>query len=116
MVDFFNEDFCSVLEYAISQALASPEAPSGFWCDGVMPYGADEQYSATTMVENKYATLQALVGKDGQSPYELLLHFGPAALNRIENGLAFEDCIPSPLTSDSFRIDTASRSLDIQLR
>ena len=112
-----DNEFCSTLEYAIRRVLSATEndTTKGFWCDGVMTSGHDEYYSADSVKGSKCLILTAFVGQDGQTAYELMLHFGPIALRNYIDGLSLEECIPSPLGPHSFSIDPDSKRIAIHL-
>lgn len=113
-----DDDFFRKLEWEIIpdalEELANPDT-KGFWCDGVTFVESNSYYTKKSVNDNRYVPLLAYVGKDGQSQYELILHFGPEALSRYDRDLSIMECIPDGNASEWFSIDVQQEKIEIQL-
>lgn len=117
MTNAVIEEFCLNLEKAISEVFRAldEEATRGFWCDGVVTIAPDRQYDAKKVNDHRAFELKAYVGKDGQSEFSLLVHFGPKALSRYARGLGVSNCIPDTAQTEWLTTDVVSRTIEIQL-
>jgi hypothetical protein len=70
-------------------------------------------YSPKYINDKRQTQLRAFIGKDGQSPYDLYLKFGPKALSRYMRGLDISPCMPDKGTG--FHIDPENKVVVIQL-
>ena len=111
-----DEDFCALLEYAITKALenSDKEELRGFWCDGVIL--RDDEYSAKFINDKRKVTGTVFVGKTGQDEYELIINFGSKSLSRFATGLEISECIPDNENSDWLTVDTVKKRLVLQLK
>jgi hypothetical protein len=113
-----NDDFFSKLEREIiPNALEEISIPgtNGFWCDSVTTIASDLYYTKKFINDNKYVSLLAYIGKDGQTKYEVILYFGPKALSRYARDLPIVECIPDTNASEWFTIDVQKQKIEIQL-
>lgn len=85
----------------------------GFWCDGVLMNQSEARYSQKYINDKRQAQFMAWIGKDGQTPYELYLTFGPKALSRYARGLDISTCMPDLKTG--FHMDPENKVVIIQL-
>lgn len=112
-----NEDFCIDIEYYLCNVFENREneATRGFWCDGVLLSESENHYSPKYVNEHRQVTLKAFIGKDGQSEYVLILHFGDKSLSRLARNLSLKEYLPSINQLDRFQIDTQQKRIDIML-
>lgn len=112
-----ERDFCEFLEYEICKAFehSDTEEIKGFWCDGVLKNHPDSYYSKNYVNDHRQVILKALIGKDGQTEYELTLKFGNKALNRYSKNMDIKECMPNPEKQNWFYIDTVQNKIEIQL-
>jgi hypothetical protein len=112
-----DQDFCEFLEYEICKAieLSDNVEIKGFWCDGILLNQPDSSYSQKFVNDNKQVLLKALIGKDGQTEYELTLKFGNNALSRYARNLDIKECVPNPGIQNWFDIDTKRNKIEVQL-
>jgi hypothetical protein len=112
-----DQQFCNILEYRISGALASSsdDRLKGFWCDGVLLPDAEIDYSPKTVNDKRKIILTACTGITGQDKYELTIHLGSKSLSRYARGLDITECIPSAETDDWVEVDPALHRISIQL-
>jgi hypothetical protein len=112
-----DQDFCKTLEYKISNVLenTSDEKLKGFWCDGVLLSEPDNCYSQKFVNDNRQVKMQVLLGKDGQTAYNLTLKFGNKSLSRYVRNLSIVDCIPQTDFENWFKIDTRQKEIELQL-
>lgn len=112
-----DQNFCSTLEYRISKALENikDEKVKGFWCDGVLLSEPDKYYSQKFVNDNRQVKMQAFVGKDGQTAYDLILNFGNKALSRYARDLDIIECIPQADSGSWLRVDTVRKEIEVQL-
>jgi len=112
-----DQDFCEFLEYSLCKAFESSdnEAIKGFWCDGVLLPATAGSYSQKSINDNRWISLKAFIGKEGQSEYELILKFGNKALSRYARNLDIKDCIPAQRKINWFDVNIEKRRIEIQL-
>lgn len=113
-----DQDFCAFLEYKICAALKDTdnEELRGHWCDGVlMPTNERGKLSLQQVKHHRKIVLKAFAGKDGQTPYELVLKFGDDALHRYTHNLDLKVCVPYREDLNWFDIDIEKRTIWIQL-
>ena len=116
-VKIIDRDFCEFLEYEICKAFehSDNDEIKGFWCDGVLTDQPDSYYSQKFVNDNREVKLQAFIGKDGQTEYELTLKFGNKALSRYARNLDIKECVPNPDKQNWFDIDTKRNKIEIKL-
>ena len=109
--------FCEFLEYEICKAFeqSDNDQVKGFWCDGILLNQPDSFYSQKYVNDNKRVKLKAIIGKDGQTEYELTLKFGNKSLSRYARNLDIKECVPNPDKQNWFDIDTKRNKIEIQL-
>ena len=112
-----NKAFCELLEYKITATLQnSPnDLIKGYWCDGVLLPSFECEYSQKYVNDNRWITLTAFVGVDGQDKYEVVLLFGTKALGKYARGLDISDCIPDFQTTGGFIFDRFKNQLVVEL-
>lgn len=112
-----DQDFCEFLEYEICKALerSDNEQIKGFWCDGILLNQNDNAYSQKFVNDKRQITMNAFIGKDGQTVYELILKFGDKALSRFARNLDIKECLPNSDKQNWFDIDTERNKIEIQL-
>ena len=112
-----DKDFCNILEYKISDALANigNDKVKWFWCDGVLLSEPDNNYSHKYINDNRQTQMTAYAGNDGQTPYNLILKFGRKALSRHARNLDIVECIPNTDYEKWFNIDPDNKEIEIQL-
>lgn len=110
---FFDQEFCSVLEYAVSNFLKKSKqgGEAGVWCDGVLH---DESLVAKELLEKGFIETTAWIGSDGQGEYEMLVEFGEKSIENIKRGKELTDCIPEDLIS-KIRLDSEKGNIIVQL-
>lgn len=111
--NFFNKLEREVIPNALEK-IATPDT-KGFWCDGLTTVVSDIYYTKKSVNDNRYVPLLAYIGKDGQTKYEVILHFGPKALSRYTRDLSITDCIPDTNASEWFTIDVQQKKIELQL-
>ena len=112
-----GRDFCDFLEYEICAAFENSdmEEVKGFWCDGIVCSDPDIYYSPKYINDKKQALFRAYIGKDGQSEYKLIIHFGPNATSRYIRALDLKEFVSFAHKKNSFAIDIKSKVLEIHL-
>ncbi len=112
-----DQNFCTVLEYTISEALrcTNNELTKGFWCDGVVMSEPEIYYTQKYINDNRQVVLHAYVGKDGQTVYTLHLQFGAKSLSRYARKLDLTVCIPDNDGAGWFSIDVSRRVIELLL-
>ncbi|MEP7321745.1 MAG: hypothetical protein ABI761_07490 [Saprospiraceae bacterium] len=115
----FNEEFCTRLEYHLGETFekSGRQDIKGFWCDGVSWTPILENQLEKKNVNNtRKIVTEAWIGKDGQSDYEMTIHFGKYSLRRYARGNELIDCIPSIETMDWIEIDPVKRTIVVKLK
>ncbi len=109
-----DQNFLTFLEYEISKVFDNTpdEEFRGFWCDGLLLSEPEQDYSIKYVNDNRLVVLKAFLGKDGQTEYKVLLHFGNKTLSRYARGLSLQECLPC---SDWFSIDINKKTVEIYL-
>ena len=109
----FNEEFCRNLEYHLEATFAKSNRKElkGFWCDGVL----HKRIGKKQVNDKRTIDTIAWIGKDGQSEYEMRIHFGNKSLRRFAKGTSMIDCIPSMDKMDWINIDIGKRKIEIEL-
>jgi hypothetical protein len=112
-----DQDFCEFLEYEICKAFEHSDNSEvkSFWCDGVTFSQPEYYYSQKFVNDNREIKLEAFIGRDGQSEYELTLKFGTKALSRYTKNLEINECVPNPEKKNWFDIDIKRNKIEIQL-
>lgn len=112
-----NNDFCSYLEYQLSEAFANSSDATirHFWCDGILLPTTDTHSSKKNVKENRCMSGTAFVGKNGQAKYELVLNLGDRALSKYSRGLDLKVCIPDPTNGSWYKINVERKTLTVQL-
>ena len=118
----FNQDFCKTLEFHISKTMEiyskeNKETPiSGFWCDGIVcPEIGNPQLTKKYINNLHTLNTEAYFGKDGQTRYQLIVHFGKYSNRRVQRETKLDDCLPSIENSDWIVIDTENKIFEITL-
>lgn len=113
-----NKEFCTRLEYHLEATFekSNREDLKGFWCDGVSEPLLEKQLSKKYVNDNRKIVTKAWIGKDGQTEYEMTIHFGKYTLRRYSKGTALTDCLPSDETMDWIDIDTKNKTIEVRLK
>ena len=109
-----DQDFCEFLEFKITRALNNhdDERLKGFWCDGVLLPGNENEYSKKWVNDKRQIVMTAFVGQTGQDKYELILRFGNKALSKYARGLNLEECVGD---GDWLDVDPVNKKIVVQL-
>lgn len=112
-----NENFYAHLEYILSMTFEKSNKIElkGFWCDGVSEPMLDTQLSKNNVNDKQKIVTKAWIGKDGQSEYEMTIHFGKYTKRRYAKGTSITDCIPSTESMDWIDIDTKNKKIELRL-
>ncbi len=113
-----NADFCTFLEYKISNAFRSSdnEQLKILWCDGVLLPDNSNEYSKKYVNDKRQIIMTAFIGKDGQDRYTLILQFGKNALSKYARDLDIKECMPAIENLEHFYIDILNKQIIIQLK
>lgn len=112
----FNKDFCEVLEYKLDFSQLGNEKIKGFWCDGIDHLPVDiKSLSSDNLKQKKFIKTKAWIGKDGQDEYEIIIYFGPSALDNYINRKNLNECIPEGSSDEWIKIDPERKQVEIQL-
>lgn len=115
----FNKEFCSHLEYLLSATFEKLEREDliGFWCDGVSSIPESEkQLSKKSVIDTRKIITKAWISKDGQSEYEMTIHFGKHSLRQYAKEAPLTDCLPNDDTMDWIDIDITNKTIEIRLK
>ena len=114
----FNEAFCGLLEHRISQEFyrVKDSELKGYWCDGVSWALNQNELSKKYINDKRKIETRAWIGKNGQTAFKAILHFGRKALSNYARGVSLESTIPE-LGSDLewIEIDTDNKTIEIKL-
>ena len=112
-----DQIFCEILEYRLCDAFEdfTDEGLKGFWCDGVLLSEDGKEYSQKHVNDNRQVKMQAFVGKDGQTVYDLTLIFGIKALSRYARNLDIVECIPETESQKWLKIDISKKVIEVLL-
>jgi hypothetical protein len=112
-----NQDFCDILEHAISRALQHLEndETKGFWCDGILPSQPGIYNSKKHVNDHREVQLKAFIGKDGQTEYAMILKFGNRSLSRYARDLTIQECVPGADKENWLTIDIDNKIIEVQL-
>lgn len=112
-----DQNFCDVLEHAVSGALRylHSDETKGFWCDGILLSQSAINYSKKHVNEHREVLLKAFIGKDGQTEYEMILRFGDKSLSRYARRQSIEECVPDTDKRNWLVIDTYNKIIEVQL-
>ena len=110
----FNKEFCDNLEYHLGATFekSNNDKLKGFWCDGVL----QKRIGKKLVNDHRVIDTVAWIGKNGQSDYQMRIHFGNKSLRRFAKGTPMNDCIPSSDSMDWIKIDTEKRKIEIELK
>ena len=114
----FNEDFCLYLEYHLGTSFEKSgiHVIKHFWCDGVaMPF-IDSQLTKKSVNDTRKIETMAWIGWNGQSEYQMTIHFGKYSLRRYARGTSLLDCIPSSDSMDWVDIDIEKHTIELWLK
>ena len=112
-----DQAFCELLEYEICRALENSdlEEIKGFWCDGVLMSKPEACYSQKFINDNRQMEFKALIGKDGQTEYTLILKLGKYALRALARNRNITEHILFADKKTGFNMDVKSRQIEILL-
>lgn len=113
----FNADFCVRLEYHLCRAFenSQDEKLRGFWCDGVaMPF-VESQLTKKSVNDTRKIVTKAWLGYNGQSEFEMTIHFGRHSLRRYARGADLGDCLPDFNSFDWIALDIDGRTIELML-
>lgn len=104
-----------MLEVWLGQAFEALPYPDfqGFWCDGVVMDQAESYYSQKYINDKREVQFKTWAGESGQTPYALILKFGPKALSRYARGLDIRICMPDE--GSGVEIDPEHKRIVVQL-
>lgn len=113
----FNPNFLNALEYQINNDLQNlnDHALEGYFCEGLMQADDTDNFNKKYIEEKKIVMLQAYLGTDAGSRYDVVLKFGPQALDCVKNDRDLMSCIPAELNAQSLRIVPEEALMEIQL-
>lgn len=114
----FDENFCLLLEYHLSNMLSNSEEPQfkDLWCDGVQMPSVDSHLSKKSVNDTRKIITKAWIGVDGQDNYDMVIKFGKSSLRRYAKGLSLEYCIPKEQLSEWVAIDLENKVIELQLK
>lgn len=114
----FNAEFRSHLEYHLGATFekSKREDLKGFWCDGISSPLDEKQLTKKNVNDARKIVTTAWIGKDGQTEYEMTIHFGKYSLRRYAKGTPLIDCIPGNETMDWIDINIKNQTIEIKLK
>jgi len=105
----FNGDFCSVLEYHLTNALmnAAENKWESFWCDGVYEPEINQQFTARNITSIKQIITQAWIEieSDRQYKLEMTITLGRCSRRKALKGMDLSSCLPDAELSDWVEVD-----------
>tara|TARA_A100000171_G_scaffold51683_1_gene66751 strand:+ start:922 stop:1269 length:348 start_codon:yes stop_codon:yes gene_type:complete len=109
---FFNQSFCSKLEYALTDAFkeSNESELKGFWCDGIQ----HDEFNTQKLLRDKVIKTTAWIGKDEQMRYDMLIHLGTKSLEKITRNKELDSCIPSSI-EQRLEISLDDRVVEVHL-
>jgi hypothetical protein len=110
-----EREFCEYLEYQLSDAFKNSLNLTirNFWCDGIIIQ--KENLSIQNINRDKEIQGVALVGKNGQERYLLILRLGNESLEKYRNNFDLQECVREPSDEVFFEIDLITKTLIINL-
>lgn len=114
----FNEDFCRQLEHHLTRTFGNSEDKTlrGFWCDGVsMPF-IESQLTKKSVNDTRKIVTKAWLGYDGQTEFEMTIHFGQYSQRHFANGSDLTDCLPGDDSMDWIGLDIERKTIELQLK
>lgn len=115
----FNGDFCSILEYHLTDALmnAAENKWDTFWCDGIYEPEISQQFTAGNITSIKQITTQACIGtgSDRQYKLEMTIMLGRCSRRRALKGMDLSSCMPDTGSDDWFEVDMESCWIGVRL-
>ncbi|TGE20164.1 hypothetical protein [Hymenobacter elongatus] len=117
--DSFNESFYSYLEAHLERTFAhsNQERIQTLWCDGIRPPIIESQLTKKSVDDSRQIVTKAFIGHSPTADaYDLTILFGKYSLRRYAKGASLIDCIPDSESTDWMEIDTASHTIQIQLK
>ncbi|MCC7246159.1 MAG: hypothetical protein IT269_10810 [Saprospiraceae bacterium] len=112
-----NQEFLEKLEYSISKALSnsSDKALKSIWCDGILMPDLEGNLVQKTIHDTRAVEVTALMGRDGQDSYKMILRFGDKSVSRNARNLDLLTCIPNTDSDDWIIIDEHRKEVEIIL-
>lgn len=114
-----SENFCSLLEYRISQALShvTNKELRAYWCDGIfVPQSAD---FFTTPDGRQGVVTTAIIPKgeynDPNFRFEMTIWFGSVAQALLNNDHDLEPSIPVDETNQWIDLDATAYTIEVRL-
>ncbi|MFN0200438.1 MAG: hypothetical protein ACKVTZ_02905, partial [Bacteroidia bacterium] len=86
-------------------------------CDGIScDVFPDSQLTKKQVNDSRKIITKAWIGTDGQTEYEMVIHFGKYSLRRYAKGTEMIDCIFDSDESDWMWIDIAKKRVEVKLK
>lgn len=113
-----NPHFLNALEYQINNDIdkLNNSELEGFFCEGLMSADEQNSYNKKEIEKTKLVMLEAYLGSEKITRYDVVLRFGPQALTCLQQDLDLTSSIPEQLDHSSLRITPEEALMEIQLQ